>query len=104
MPAPGKSKASDSQKFEAIVNFPGLTAAEQDAVLRLYMNSEQESKYDKAKRMGISAEDYVEAYSTAHNASGEGKKKRVIAEYQREYGMSYEAAKALYEVFYNPAK
>ena len=104
MPAPGKSQASDSQKFDAIVNFPGLTAAERDAVLRLYMDDKQEAKYDKASNMGISMVDYVEAYSTAHNASGEGKKKRVIAEYQREYGMSYDAAKALYEIFYPTAK
>lgn len=63
VPHEGKSQASDAQKFEAIVEFPGLTPDEQDAILRLYMDDGQEEKYDKALvERGITAEAYVKAY------------------------------------------
>jgi len=104
VPKPGKAQPSDAQKWEAIVDFSGLTAKQEDAALREYMDDKQEAKYDAVLKKGLTAQDYVDAYNAIQEESGEGKKKRVIAEFQKEYGMSYTDAKALYEIFVKPSK
>lgn len=104
VPKPGKAQASDAQKFAAIIDFSGLTAKQEDAALREYMSDAQEEKYDQVLDMGLTAQDYLDAYNAIQEESGDGKKKRVIAQFESEFNMTHAQAKALYEIYVKPSK
>ena len=102
VPKPGNVNPSAAQKFEVIIDFPGLTPEQEDAALREYMTDAQEGKYDAVLDMGFTAQDYIDAYNAIQNESGTGKKARVIAKFQSEFDLSYAAAKKLYEIYIKP--
>ena len=64
------------------------------------MTDKQEEKLDTVLDMGYSVEEYPEIWKIIDGyTSGTGKKKRTVAYMQNEFGISYSAAKKLYEVF-----
>ena len=48
---------------------------------------------------GYTVDDYVKALGLYQSESGTGKKRRTIAKYQEEFGISYSEARALYSIF-----
>jgi hypothetical protein len=90
------------QKMEAVVGDSKLTAYVDD-LLRDIMPDSTEAKYDKAISKGFTAEQFVEGYRQYSDTTGEGKKQAVIRYCQREMGMSYAAAKKLYEIYNSKA-
>ena len=88
----------DIQKMEAVVADDSLTAYT-DALLRDIMPDSTEAKYDNALNKGFTAEQFVGGYRQYLDPTGEDKRLSVIRYCQREMGMSYAAAKKLYEIY-----
>lgn len=88
----------DIQKMEAIVADDSLSKYVDD-LLRDILDAGPEAKYDKALDAGYTAEQFVGGYRQYVDTTSEGKKQSVIRYCQREMGMSYAAAKKLYEIY-----
>lgn len=101
-PEDGHASVRTIQKMEAVVADDGLTSYVDD-LLRDIMPDSTEAKYDKAIDRGFTAEQFVEGYRQYLDPTGEDKRLSVIRYCQREMGMSYAAAKKLYEIYNSKA-
>lgn len=93
----------DIQKLEAIVADDSLSKYVDD-LLRDILDVGPEAKYDKALDAGYTAEQFVGGYRQYIDIEGKNKKQSIIRYCQREMGMSYAAAKKLYEIYDPPKK
>ena len=84
--------------MEAIVADDSLSKYVDD-LLRDILDAGPEVKYDKALDAGYTAEQFVGGYRQYLDIEGENKKQSIIRYCQREMGMSYAAAKKLYEIY-----
>jgi hypothetical protein len=92
------ARVRDIQKMEAIVADDSLSKYVDD-LLRDILDSGPEAKYEKALDAGYTAEQFVGGYRQYIDTTGKEKKQSVIRYCQREMGMSYAAAKKLYEIY-----
>ncbi len=88
----------DIQKMEAIVADDSLSKYVDD-LLRDILDAGPEAKYEKALDAGYTAEQFVGGYRQYLDIEGENKKQSIIRYCQREMGMSYAAAKKLYDIY-----
>lgn len=109
-PEEGKVNARQVQKAETIVNNPNLTEAQKVEIIKTETSDTQAENIDELeaifksnkelKKIGFSVKDYAKLYSDHEDyTSGKGKKDRTIQKWMKDYGISYNDAKALYEVF-----
>lgn len=101
-PEDGHTSVRTIQKMEAVVADDRL-ASYVDDLLRDILPDSTEAKYDKAINKGFTAEQFVEGYRQYTDAAGANKKQSVIRYCQREMGMSYAAAKKLYDIYNSTA-
>ena len=64
----------------------------------VYKNKEQKLRRALRKE-GYSAKDYVAAWQMYANASGEGKKRRTIQAYMDRFGVDWDTAAAIYDIY-----
>jgi hypothetical protein len=95
----GYTNVRDVQRLEAVVDAPKLSDKEQESVLRDIMGDALEKKFDKALDMGISADDFVEAYRIQLDTKGDGKKAKVIKYYTDKLGLDKATAESLYKLY-----
>lgn len=96
------SKTGDTiiEKSTAIVKHAGLTDAQKTMLVKQNVSDAQDENIDLLMKMGYGIDNYVGLYSDYKNyTSGKGKKNRTINKWMKDYGISYAAAKKLYEVF-----
>lgn len=98
-PQSGYVNVRDIQEAQAVGSMKGLSNAEKEALIRGYVSDAQDENIDQVKELGFDINDYLTAWSMYDSESGEGKKKRTIAQYQQKFGIDYDTAKALYEIF-----
>lgn len=94
----GYTNVRPIQKLEAIASDRDLSAKDKETAMRANMDSNLEAKYDTARDMGISMNNFVKAYRKYQDTSGEGKKATVIAYYKRTFGISNSKAEKLYDL------
>ena len=97
-PQEGYVNVRTVQKISAIAG-TDLTDAEMEAAMKVYLSDTQDENLDLMLALGYGPEDYAAAYSIYANESGAGKKARIIAKLQEEFGISYADAKAIYEIY-----
>lgn len=99
------SLSSLQQKVEAVTSADSrLSEKEQREVLKDVLDNSAWEKYQQILELGYSNDDYADSYriyTEEKETGGKGTKARTIAEFQEKFDISYEAAKALYEI-YNP--
>lgn len=96
------SKTGDTiiEKSTAIVKHAGLTDTQKTMLVKQNVSDAQDENIDLLMKMGYGIDNYVDLYSDYKNyTSGKGKKNRTINKWMKDYGISYAAAKKLYEVF-----
>ena len=96
------SKTGDTivEKSSAIVKQPGLSENQKIMLVKQNVTDTQDENIDLLLQMGYGISDYVELYDDYKNyTKGYGKKNRTINKWMKDYGISYGAAKKLYEVF-----
>ena len=96
-PESGKSTVRAIQKFEAIVDMPGMSARGEAAVLKAYLDEEQTERYNAMTARGYSAEEYVEAYRAYLDRDN---KADGIYDIMDALGVSYAEAKTIFEIYY----
>lgn len=100
----GYTNVRGVQKVEAIVAADDfLTEKEQTEVLKDTLDDKAWDKYQQILKLGLDNDDYAASYRLYLDTTGSGKKERTIKAFQKELGVSYNTAKALYEI-YNPSK
>lgn len=97
-PESGYKSVRDIQNAEAIVN-SGLSNGDTVEALYAYLPSAQDENLREMLDMGFSAQDYVAAWRLYDSESGEGKKRRTIENYRSMFGVDYETAKMIYEIY-----
>ena len=97
-PQSGYKSVRDIQNAEAIVN-SGLSNGDTVEALYAYLPSAQDENLREMLDMGFSAQDYVAAWRLYDSESGEGKKRRTIENYRSMFGVDYETAKMIYEIY-----
>lgn len=97
-PESGYKSVRDIQNAEAIVN-SGLSNGDTVEALYAYLPSAQDENLREMLDMGFSAQDYVDAWRLYDSESGEGKKRRTIENYRSMFGVDYETAKMIYEIY-----
>lgn len=98
-PEEGYKNVRDIQNWDAIAAMT-ISDTEKVAAMKAYMSDTQEAKLDEVLGMGYSPEQYTQIWRIVDSyTSGTGKKKRTIAYMQNQFGISYNTAKTLYEVF-----
>lgn len=95
----GYKEVRDIQKAEAIVKSTGLSEADKIAALKIYGTDAQDEKLDMMLDMGFDAADYVAAWQMFTDASGEGKKRRTIQAYMDRFGVDWNTAAAIYDIY-----
>lgn len=95
----GYKEVRDIQKAEAIGSAKGLSEADRVAALKIYGTDAQDEKLDAMLDLGYSAKDYVTAWQMYTNASGEGKKRRTIQAYMDRFGVDWNTAAAIYDIY-----
>ena len=99
LPEDGYKNVRDIQNWDAIAAMT-ISDTEKVAAMKAYMSDTQEAKLDEVLGMGYSPEQYTQIWRIVDGyTSGTGKKKRTIAYMQNQFGISYNTAKTLYEVF-----
>lgn len=109
-PEEGYVNARSVQKAETVAGIAGLSEDQKTALVKLEVSDSQDKNIDEIKNMDIknvnnekivfTIEDYVKLYRDHEDyTKGDGKKKRTITKWTNDYSISYDAAKALYEVF-----
>lgn len=98
-PQAGYSDVRNIQKAEKIAGVFSLTESEKVATMKIYLSYAQNENLDEMRDLGYSTKDYVKAWQIYDSESGQGKKQRTIARYQKEFGISYVAAKEMYEIY-----
>lgn len=97
-PEPGRSSVRTVQKLEAITEDTDLSDQDLEAIIPLYLSEGQQERFDTAMDRGYSPEEFVEAYRVVLDKEKGQKKPSVIREIAAEAGLSYGAAKRLYEI------
>ena len=104
MPESGSSSVRPIQRIAAIANADSkLDEAEQKTAMKSVLDDKGYAKYLEVLKLGMSTDDYATSYRMFLDAEGKDKKKRTIAQYQQGFGVSYDVAKKLYEI-YNPPR
>lgn len=98
-PQSGYSTVRDSQKAETVLSIPGLSESQKAVVMKMYLNDAQDENLDEVRDMGMTVADYMTAWKIYDSESGTGKKQRTIEKYQKQFGVTYEVAKVLYEIY-----
>ena len=105
-PLPGNSGVKDYQKAKAITGADDkLTEAQQKIVLKNYLDEKSYAKYLDVLKLGLDNDEYAaacELYALESDIGGKGTKERTIQKFMKEFLISYNVAKALYEI-YKPA-
>ena len=97
-PEPGRSSVRTVQKLEAITEDTDLSDQDLEAIIPLYLSEGQQERFGTAMDRGYSPEEFVEAYRVVLDKEKGQKKPSVIREIAAEAGLSYGAAKRLYEI------
>lgn len=95
-PEGDKKTVRDIQKFESIVDFPGLSAGAEEVVLEAYLDEGQMKRYDGMTSRGYSAEEYVAAYRAYLDGD---KKAGKVQEIMDALGASYSEALSIYKLY-----
>ena len=95
-PEEGYSSVRPIQQYEAITQSPDLND-EEEAWLKVYFSDSMDKKLDTALDMGYTAEVFVQAYRSY--LDNDNRKRETVREFQEKFGLSQEAAEALYEVY-----
>lgn len=104
MPEAGSSGVKPIQRIAAIANADSkLDETDQKAAMKSVLDDKGYAKYLEVLKLGMSTDDYATSYRMFLDAEGSGKKERTIAQYQQGFGVSYDVAKKLYEI-YNPPR
>lgn len=104
MPEAGSSGVKPIQRIAAIANADSkLSEKDQKTAMKSVLDDKGYAKYLEVLKLGMSTDDYATSYRMFLDAEGENKKKRTIAQYQQGFGVSYDVAKKLYEI-YNPPR
>lgn len=100
LPAPGKSDVSVFQKMEAIAD-SNIDASLKEGAMRTYMSDSQKENMDEAIELGLLPTEYVDLYRIYLETDdyGKGRKNERIRQIQQEFGLDWEAAKALIEIY-----
>lgn len=99
-PEQGKTSPRAVQKAETIANSGRLTEAQKVAMIKAESSDSQDENLDQLVAMGYTAADYAKLYRDHEDyTSGTGKKKRTVAKWMNDYGISEAAAEELYKVF-----
>ena len=100
LPAPGKSDVSVFQKMEAIAD-SNIDASLKEGAMRTYMSDSQKENMDEAMELGLLPTEYVDLYRIYLETDdyGKGRKNERIRQIQQEFGLDWEAAKALIEIY-----
>ncbi len=96
-PEEGYSSVRPIQQYEAITQSPDLNDEEEEAWLKVYFSDSMDKKLDTALDMGYTAEVFVQAYRSY--LDNDNRKADTVQELQEKFGLSQEAAEALYEVY-----
>lgn len=97
-PEPDRSSVRTIQKLEAITEDTDLSDQDLEAIIPLYLSEGQQERFGTAMDRGYSPEEFVEAYRVVLDKEKGQKKPSVIREIAAEAGLSYGAAKRLYEI------
>ena len=97
-PEPGRSSVRTVQKLEAITEDTDLSDQDLEAIIPLYLSEGQQERFGTAMDRGYSPEEFVEAYRVVLDKEKGQKKPSVIREIAAEAGITYGAAKRLYEI------
>lgn len=88
------------EKSRTIARQPRLSESQKTLLVKQNVSDSQDKNIDLLKSLGYGITDYVDLYGDYKNyTSGKGKKNRTINKWMKDYGISYAAAKKLYEVF-----
>lgn len=88
------------QKIEAVAKADSkLSAKEQQQVLEDILSDSLYAKYLEVLDLGMDTDDFAASYRLYLDTTGKEKKARTIKKYQNELGISYAAAKKLYEIY-----
>jgi hypothetical protein len=109
-PEEGHKNARSVQKAETVAGIAGLSEDQRTELVKLEVSDSQDKNIDEIKNMDIknvnnkkiefTIEDYAKLYRDHEDYTSEkGKKDRTIQKWMKDYGISYNDAKALYEVF-----
>ncbi|MBR4291638.1 MAG: hypothetical protein IKT52_13520 [Oscillospiraceae bacterium] len=99
-PEAGYANPRSIQKAETIAGASGLSEAEKTVLIKQHVSDSQRENIDELKALGYGIADYVKLYRDHEDyISGNGKKKRTCEKWQQDYGITYDAAEKLYEVF-----
>ena len=97
-PESGYKSVRDIQNAEAIVR-SGLSGRDKAEALYAYLSNAQDENLSEMLDMGFTANDYVTAWRIFDSQSGDGKKQRTIELYRVTFGVDYETAKMIYEIY-----
>lgn len=95
-PESGKKSVRDIQKFESVVDFPGLSTSAEEAVLEAYLDEGQMKRYNSMTDRGYSAEEYVAAYRAYLDGD---KKVGKVQDIMDALGISYAEALTIYKLY-----
>jgi hypothetical protein len=101
-PEEGKTSVRNIQKMEAIVEDDRISDADVEKLLPLYLSEGGQENYETALDRGYDSEDFVAAYRIYLDKEKGEKKNAVIREIAADTGISYSAAKRLYEIVTEP--
>lgn len=103
-PETGNSRVKQIQKIAAIAGADDkLSEVDQKIAMKSVLDDKGYAKYLRVLTLGLDTDDYAASYRMFLDAEGSGKKERTIAQYQQGFGVSYDVAKKLYEI-YNPPR
>lgn len=99
-PEEGRTNIRDVQYAEQISGSNRLSESEKAAALSAYLSDSQKENLSEMQKLGYDTEDYANAYRIYLDyASGKGKKAATIKHLQSVFGIDYQTAKAIYEIF-----
>lgn len=89
-----------ADKAEAIAGMKGISEADKTLLIKQQVTDTQDKNIDDLKAMGYGVEDFVKLYRDYEDFThGTGKKDRTCTKWAEDYGITYSAAEALYDVF-----
>lgn len=104
-PETGRSTVRTIQRITAIAGADDkLSEADQKTAMKSVLDDKGYEKYLRVLALGLDTDDYAASYRAYLDAEGGGKKKRTIAQYQKNLDVSYSVAKKLYEIYCPPSK
>ncbi len=87
-----------AERLSTLVN-ADITEADRKAAVYAYFDDKQDAKFKTITDMGFDTEAYAALYGLYSEESGDGKKKRVTAQYQKMYGLTSAQANKIYDIY-----